>query len=198
MKGERDCLAFGGFRVDDAVGREVLRLVEPFAIEVSLQVIETHNAAYDEQRKLLELELQSAEYEAQRAYRQYDQVDPENRVVCAQLEAKWNTALQRCEQIRKRLRQEPTKIAPLSEEQKQSLVDLTQDLPALWNADTTTSAMRKQVFRSVIEEVICDVDEEKSLVLLELHWVGVYTASLRLRKTVPGNIAIAQMRQRLI
>lgn len=186
IKGERDCLTFGGFRVDDAVGREVLRLVEPFAMEASLQVIETHNAAHDEQRKLLELELQSAEYEAQRAYRQYDQVEPENRLVCAQLEVKWNTVLQRCEQIRERLRQEPAKIAPLSEEQKRSLVDLTQDFPALWNADTTTAEMRKQVFRSVIEEVICDVDEEKSLVLFELHWVGGIHSQLEVKKNRTG------------
>ncbi len=130
--------------------------------------------------------MQSAEYEAQRAYRQYDQVDPENRLVCAQLEAKWNTSLQQCEQLRKRLRQGPVKIDPLSEEQKQILDDLTQNLPALWNADTTTAEMRKQVFRSVIEEVICDVDEAKSLVLFDLHWVGGVHSRLEVKKNRSG------------
>jgi DNA invertase Pin-like site-specific DNA recombinase len=143
VRGERDCLAFGGLRVDEAVGREVLKLVEPFAIEAALQVIEAHNQAEDEQRKLFELELQSAEYEAQRAYRQYDQVDPENRLVCAQLEAKWNDALQRCEQIREKLRQRPAKVEPLGEAQKQALLELTEDLPALWNAESTTAELRK-------------------------------------------------------
>ncbi len=186
MRGERDCLAFGGFRLDEAVGREVLRLVDPFAIEAAMQVIEAHNQADDEQRRLLELELQSAEYEAQRAYRQYDQVDPENRLVCAQLEAKWNSCLQRCEQVREKLRQRPAKVEPLSAAQKQALMDLTEDLPALWNAESTTAEMRKQVLRTVIEEVICDIDEEKALILLDIHWAGGVHTRLSVKKNRTG------------
>ena len=186
MKGERDCLAFGGWRVDEAVGREVLRLVEPFAIDAALEVIEARNNAHDEHSKLLELELQSAEYEAHRAYRQYNQVDPENRLVCAQLEAKWNNCLQRCEQIKEKIRQRPAKIEPLNETQKQALMGLTEDLPALWNAQTTTAEMRKQVFRSVIEEVICDVDKTRSLVVLDIHWVGGVHTRLEVKKNRTG------------
>jgi hypothetical protein len=186
MRGEHNCLAFGGLRVDEAVGREVLKLVEPFAIEAALQVVEAHNKADNAQRHLLELELQSAEYEAQRAYRQYDQVDPENRLVCAQLEAKWNSCLQRCADIRERVRQQQTDIEPLSEAQKQGLFDLTDDLPGLWNARTTTTEMRKQLLRTVLEEVICDVDNEKFLVLLDLHWVGGVHTQLTVKKNRIG------------
>jgi DNA invertase Pin-like site-specific DNA recombinase len=186
MRGACECLAFGGFRVDEAVGREVLKLIEPFAMEAVMETIETHNRADDEQRKLLELELQSAEYEAQRAYRQYDQVDPDNRLVCAQLEAKWNGCLQRCEQVRERLRQQPTKVAPLSETQKQALLELAEDLPALWNAESTTAEMRKQVLRTVIEEVICDVDDDNALVLLDIHWAGGVHTRLSVKKNRPG------------
>ena len=186
MRGERDCLAFGGLRLDEAVGREVLKLVEPFAIEAAMQVIETHNQAEDEQRKLLQLELQSAEYEAQRAYRQYDQVDPENRLVCAQLEAKWNDCLLRCEQLREKLRQRPAKVEPLSAAKKQALLDLTEDLPALWNAQSTTAEMRKQVLRTVIEEVICDVDKDKSMAVLDIHWAGGVHTRLSVKKNRRG------------
>lgn len=186
MRGERDCLAFGGLRVDQAVGREVLTLVEPLALEAALQTIEAHNRAQDEQRKLLELELQSAEYEAQRAYRQYDRIEPENRLVCAQLEAKWNGCLHRCEQVREKLRRRAAKVEPLSDVQKLALLDLTEDLPALWNAESTTAEMRKQVIRTVIEEVICNVDEEKSLVVLDIHWAGGVHTRLSVKKNRTG------------
>jgi DNA invertase Pin-like site-specific DNA recombinase len=186
MRGACDCLAFGGLRLDQAVGTEVLKLVEPFAIEAAMQVIEAHNRANDEQHKLLALELQDAEYEAQRAYRQYDQVDPENRLVCAQLEAKWNGCLQRCEQLREKLRQQPAEGAPLSAAQAQALLSLTEDLPALWNAESTTAEMRKQVLRTVIEEVICDVDEDRALVLLDIHWVGGVHSRLSVKKNRTG------------
>lgn len=186
MRGGSDCLAFGGWRIDQAVGREVLKLVEPFAIDAALQAIDAHKRTDDERSKLLELELQSAEYEAQRAYRQYDQVDPENRLVCAQLEAKWNDCLQRCEQVRERLRQQPTKLAPLSEAQRQALLALAADLPALWNAESTTTQMRKQVLRTVIEEVVCDVDDEHALVLLDIHWTGGVHTRLRVKKNRTG------------
>ena len=186
MRGASDCLAFGGFRIDEAVGREVLKLVEPFAVAAAMAAIAAHNRADDEQCKLLELELQSAEYEAQRAYRQYDQVDPENRLVCAQLEAKWNDCLQRCEQVRERLRQQPTKVAPLSETQRQALLSLAEDLPALWNAESTTVEMRKQVLRTVIEEVMCDVDDDNARVLLDIHWTGGVHTRLSVKKNRPG------------
>ena len=186
MRGEHDCLAFGGLRVDEAVGQEVLKLAEPFAIEAALQVIEAQDKADSAQRHLLELELQGAEYEAQRAYRQYNQVEPENRLVCAQLESKWNSCLKRCEDIREKLQQQQTQIQPLSEAQKQVLFDLTDDLPALWNAQTTTTEMRKQLLRTVIEEVICDVDNENFLVLLDLHWVGGVHTQLTVKKNRTG------------
>jgi DNA invertase Pin-like site-specific DNA recombinase len=186
MRGESDCLAFGGLRIDEAVGREVLKLVEPLAIEAAMQVIEAHDRADDEQRGLLELELQSAEYDARHAYHQYDQVDPENRLVCAQLEAKWNSCLQRCEQVREKLRQRPVKREPLSVVQREALLDLAEDLPALWNAESTSAEMRKRVVRTVIEEVICDVDKEKFRVVLDIHWAGGVHSRLSVKKNRPG------------
>lgn len=184
--GGGDCLSFGGLRLDQAVGREVLKVAEPLALQAALEAIDEHDRADDEQRKLLELELQSAEYEAQRAYRQYDRVDPENRLVCAQLEAKWNSALQRCEQVREKLRLQPTRKPPLDASEKQALLALADDLPALWNAQTTTTEMRKQVVRTVVEEAICDVDDDNAWVLLEIHWVGGVHTQLRVKKNRIG------------
>jgi DNA invertase Pin-like site-specific DNA recombinase len=101
-RGEKDCIAFGGVRVDEAVSKAVLKVAEPFAIKASLRAAEGLNKGIEEQRRLVELELESAQYEAQRAYRQYNKVDPENRLVCMELEKKWNTCLDRVAKIKEK------------------------------------------------------------------------------------------------
>lgn len=87
QKGGSYCLSFGGLRVDEAVSREVLQVVRPVAIEAAFQALEHVNQGADEQLRLLALELQQAEYEAERAFRQYNRAEPENRLVVSKLEA---------------------------------------------------------------------------------------------------------------
>ena len=98
------CLAFGGLRVDAAIEREILRVLRPGAIEAALA---TSTAATDEveaQRRAVDLELREARYEAERARRQYDAVEPEHRLVAETLERRWNTALARVQALEERLR----------------------------------------------------------------------------------------------
>lgn len=92
-RGEDDCIAFGGNRVDNAVNNTVLEVVERQAINASLKAIEELDKGIEEQQKLIELELENAEYEAERAYRQYNKTDPENRLVCRELETNGTCAL---------------------------------------------------------------------------------------------------------
>ena len=97
------CLAFGGLRVDEAIEREILRVLRPGAIEAALA---TGTAATDEkevQRRTVDLELREARYEAERARRQYDVVEPEHRLVAETLERRWNTALARVHALEERL-----------------------------------------------------------------------------------------------
>ena len=94
------------------------------AVDASLKAIEDLNKGVEEERKLLELELQSTEYEAERAYRQYNKADPENRLVSAQLERKWNSCLERCEEVKKNLSKKEKPISPLSAEEKKELLSL--------------------------------------------------------------------------
>ena len=97
MLGQPRCFTFGGPRVDAAVARELLRAVEPMAIEAALEAERRHMESQAEQRRILELELQQARYEASLAERRYAACDPDNRLIAAQLEKSWEAALRRVE-----------------------------------------------------------------------------------------------------
>lgn len=183
---KKDCIAFGGMRLDATVGKEVLKVVEPLAQEASFKAIEDLNKGIKEEKKLLELELQNAEYKAERAYRQYNKVDPENRLVSNQLEKKWNICLLRCQEVKKRISEKEKPISPLSQEEKKELLSLSSDLPRLWNSSSTTNKMRKQIVRTVIKEIMCDIDEDNSLILLDIHWKGGNHTYLEARKNKTG------------
>jgi DNA invertase Pin-like site-specific DNA recombinase len=185
-RGEDDCIAFGGERVDKTVNKAVLEVVEPLAINASLKAIEELNRGIEEQRKLIELELENAEYEAGRAYRQYNKADPENRLVCRELEKKWNLCLESVEAIRGRLNALTAPLRPLSEEEKQELMQLSENLPKVWNAPSTTNEMRKRVIRTLVKEIVCDIDEEKHVVVLDIHWEGGVHTNLQVKKNRTG------------
>lgn len=185
-KGEKDCIAFGGMRIDEAVSEEVLKVVDPLAIEASLKAIEDLNKGIEDDRKLIELELESAEYEAERAYRQYNKVDPENRLVCLELERKWNLCLGRVEKIKEKLNSLKKPIQPLSKKERHELLELSYDLPKLWNSPSTTNEMRKRIIRTVVKEVVCDIDEEDHLILLDIHWEGDIHTKLEVKRNRTG------------
>lgn len=185
-KGGKDCLIFGGMRVDEAVAKEVLRVVEPLAIDASVKAIDEYNKEIDQERKLFLLELESAEYEAERAYRQYNKVDPENRLVVDQLESKWNTCLEEVKRIKEKLKNLSPKVQSLSDQERKELFSLAEDLPRLWNVSTTTIQMRKRLIRTAIEEIIADIDVENSFILLDIHWVGGIHSKLKAKKNRCG------------
>ncbi len=185
-RGEKDCIAFGGVRVDEAVSREVLRVVEPFAIDASLKAIEDFNKDIDEHKKMIELELEDAEYEVQRAYRQYNKVEPENRLVRPQLESKWNSNLEEVDKLKDKLNKLSTSVPPLNDGDKEEMLTLSEDLPALWESSSTTKEMRKKIIRSVIEEIIADVDIGKSIIQLTIHWMGGIHTKIEVKKNRSG------------
>jgi len=180
------CLLFGGMRVDEAVAREVLRVVEPVAIEASLRAVEEYNQRTEERQRLLKLELEQAEYEAERAYRQYNKAEPENRLVVSQLEEKWNVCLESVERTRARIAEAGGDFCRVGEEEKQELYELAEDLPRLWSADSTTNEIRKRIIRSAIEEIIADVDKERFKVVLNIHWKGGIHTELEVKKNRSG------------
>src|SRR5260370_22268108 len=103
MLGLPRCLTFSGPRIDAAVARELLRAVEPMAVEAAREAERLHVESRDEQQRIVELELQQARYEASLAERRYAACDPDNRLIAAQLEKSWETALRRLQTCEARL-----------------------------------------------------------------------------------------------
>ena len=180
------CLYFGGLRVDQVVSQEILRVIEPAAIDAACRALEDLNHDVKERMRQLTLELQQAEYEAERAFRQYNRAEPENRLVVTSLETNWNRNLENVETVKKRMADAQTEIHPLQAEQKQSLRGLATDLPRIWTASSTSIEMRKRIIRSVLEEAIVDVDSDRSKIILDLHWKGGVHTHLEVRKNQTG------------
>ena len=103
MLGLPCCLGFGGFRVDAAIAAEIIRVVEPMAIEAALEAERMHQEGETERRRVAALDLEQAQYDASLAERRYAACDPDNRLIAAQLEKQWEVALRRVEDCRARL-----------------------------------------------------------------------------------------------
>jgi DNA invertase Pin-like site-specific DNA recombinase len=185
-RGAPSCLAFAGLRVEKAVVETVLEACQPMGVEASLQVLEKSHEERDQKHKALELALEKARYEAGRARRQYDAADPDNRLVTAELENRWNAALEQVTELESRLVAECQVDHSLTEPQRERLTMLGDDLPALWNEATTPIDLKKRVLRTVINEIVVDVNHDSCHIEMKIHWAGGVHTPLRVRKNQVG------------
>jgi len=183
MLGLPRCLGFGGSRIDAAVAAELLRALEPMAIEASREAERVHMDAEKERRRIAELELQQARYEASLAERRYAACDPDNRLIAAQLERSWEAALQRVAACQARL---DAGQAPAPAADTPDFAGLAEDLSAAWNAPGTTMRTRQRLVRALIKDIVADVDEATREVVLVIHWKGGQHSELRVRKPRTG------------
>jgi hypothetical protein len=140
----------------------------------------------DEKRNALELALERARYEEKRARRQFDAVEPENRLVASELEARWNSALANVAEAEARLASEKT-AEPLSEEQKHKLIMLSEDLAALWNQPRAPIELKKRILRTVLTDIIVSNQDDSTVHHLHLHWVGGVHSEVRVERNRPGH-----------
>lgn len=179
------CVMFGGLGADRVVVEQVLRCLEPLGLEAALTAIENLQGAEDERLVQKRLALQRAGYEVSRAQRQYDAVDPSNRLVAGTLERRWNDAMAVQsgleEEVEGLMRQHP--CAP-SEETKRSLLSLANDLPQLWNHPASSHDIKKHILRTVLKEII--VNTVGDSVRFIVHWQGGDHTELSLKKTSIG------------
>lgn len=183
MLGLPRCLGFGGSRVDAAIAAEILRVVEPMAIEAALEAERMHREREAERRRIVELDLQQAEYDASLAERRYAACDPDNRLIAAQLEKHWEAALRRVEDWRAKL---AALDAPDPATQMPNFDGLASDLAAAWSAPGVTTRARQQLIRALVADIIADIDEATREVVLTIHWRGGQHSQLRVRKPETG------------
>jgi DNA invertase Pin-like site-specific DNA recombinase len=179
------CISFGALRVDQAVGAEIVRLLQPLGVDAAVRAITDCEHQAGEKQRQLELTLEQARYEAARARRQYDAVDPDNRLVAGELERRWDAALAAVEMLEKELetlvRQRP---AALGAEERQRLLQMGADLEAAWHHPAATAVTRKRLIRAVMREVVARVEDDQ--VQLLLHWQGGDHTRLTVRKNRRG------------
>ena len=183
--GTEPCISFGSLRVDQAVGAEIIRLLQPLGVEAAVKAIEARRIQADEKRRQVALALEQARFEAGRARRQYDAVDPDNRLVAAELERRWNDALWTARDLERELdaltRCQPT---ALTDEERQRLMQMGADLEAAWHHPSATTATRKRIVRAVLHEIVARVEADR--IHLVLHWQGGDHTELRVKKNRTG------------
>lgn len=184
--GEPRCIAFGGVPVDEAIAREVLRVVQPAAIEAAILASETEADQQDQVTAALERDLKAARYAAQRTQRQFDGADPENRLVVDELERRWNAALKHVQSIEERLEQHRQCNQRVSPPSREDFITLADDLEELWCRSGTDVQLKKRIVRTLIREVVVDVDTAASEVVLLIHWKGGVHTELRLPRRRRG------------
>jgi DNA invertase Pin-like site-specific DNA recombinase len=169
--GAKRCISVSGLSIDAAIAKEVLRVLRPLGLEAAVRAIEAQSSETTAAERQLELSLQQARYEAAHARRQYDAVDPANRLVAGELERRWDEALQAIARIEGDIaamisRRPP----PLGEPERQQLLALGDDLERAWSHPAATAATRKRILRTAISEVI--VRRDGAIIHAVLHWQG--------------------------
>ena len=181
------CPGFSGRVLDALVTEKIMLALQPAALELSLQAA---NDLEDDRRKLdtdWRQRLERCRYDAERVQRQYCLVEPENRLVARELERQWEQALQQVANLeREYARFRQTHPTSLSDEQREQIRSLSQSLPALWQASTTSWADRQRIVRLLVERVVVHIQESSNLVDVSLQWSGGFTSQHDLIRPVPG------------
>ena len=175
------CLNVGGIQIDQAVTEAFLRALTPAAVEATEQAIRQLEADHDAALGQWRLAVERARYEAERAERQYRAVEPENRLVARGLETEWEKRLRDLAaaeaELERRQQQRPRTLSP---EEKSRLRALGSDLRKVWTAPTTTDRDRKELLRTLLEEVIVEVYRSEHRAHLTLRWRGGELAEIDL------------------
>jgi DNA invertase Pin-like site-specific DNA recombinase len=184
---EKICQSMTSRPVDAAVVEAFLTAVSPISLQVAAQVLDQVEQDLIVQRRQRELQLEQARYEARLAQRQYDAVDPANRLVAAELERRWNEKLERVAQLERAYAQAEREAEwSLTADERAAITELSQDLPAVWSAETTTNQERKQLVRMAIESVQLDGISQAGQIEVQIRWRSGTVTSLSVKRAAPG------------
>lgn len=180
------CISFAGKRVEDAIAKQILRVVEGKAVDAAIEAAQRADDKRIDQRNAVILELEQARYDAQLAARRYERVDPDMRLVAKELEARWNAGLERVRELEARVREFDTRNQPQQRIDERTLRALANDLPAVWNDDATDMRLKQRIARILIREIVVDVDDTSDEIVLVIHWQGGRHSEHRVLKSANG------------
>jgi DNA invertase Pin-like site-specific DNA recombinase len=183
--GEPRCIAFGGVPVDDVISRQIIAVVQPAAVEAAVLARDEQMQNQNDAIAALQRDLEAAQYAADRARRQFDAADPENRLVTGELERRWNQALQHVRELETRIRShaaEEQHPAATSAE----FADLAEQLEQVWNDPGSDAVLKKRIVRTLIQEVVADVESSAGEITLTIHWKGGLHTEVRVPRRRRG------------
>jgi DNA invertase Pin-like site-specific DNA recombinase len=166
------CTYLGARNIDAAIEEKVLEAVQPAAVEASIQAEQKSRAEQEERRQSKGLALEQARYEAQRIWRQYEAVEPENRLVATELERRWNSALGKATILEKEMVLLPVRDEMLDAMERERLMALSNDLRSVWNDERSDMRLKKRIVRTLIEEIIVDTRKHALHTEATIHWAG--------------------------
>ncbi len=183
----KSCQSLGGGRLEKAVIDAFLEAVTPAGVAATAGAIRELEDQHEQRLAGQRLALERAQYETQRAERQFDACEPENRLVARTLEGKLEEALAAAQRERGKLTAlDQARPEPLTDTERDALSDLARDLPRLWDAKTTTDRDRKQLLRAVIREIVVTAHAEQRQAEVEIIWEGGATVELSVRLNPQG------------
>jgi hypothetical protein len=154
--GGRYCLRFRGGGVDQRFSAELIEVISPLGVQASLAAIEQLDKQDDARRRVFEHKLQQVEYEARRAFEQYDEVDPRRRLVANELERRWNEKLEEVEAIKASLAELDRENNRLSSDERAEFEALGKHFREVWFTPSLPPDLKKRIVRTVVEEIVVD------------------------------------------
>lgn len=183
----RYCIGFGGATLDRRFAEEVARVVSPLGIRASLVALEEMSSAQAARRRALERQLEQLEYEAARAFDQYNAADPRNRLVAPELERRWNAKLVEALGCRRTLIALDGERPSISMEERATLTQLGTHFNEAWSDPKCPIELKKQIIRAVVEEVVVD-EVPVGTLALTVRWSGGSHTSFTLKKPNVGTM----------
>ena len=186
--GGKTCQSTRGDGIDYAVAHALLEAMTPAQLEISLATFEALDVQAQQLDQQWQRRLERAHYEAELARRRYLAVDPENRLVNRSLEKDWNARLVEVEQLGREYANLPAaQRQPLTARERDQILALAQDLPALWQAPTTTPIERKQLLRLLIKDVT--ISKQGRVIQLAIRWQTHASTLLEIPRPQPSPVA---------
>jgi excisionase family DNA binding protein len=188
-RGSKTCISFGGKRVDEALSNSILGILSPLSLDAALKATEMASGTQSQVRQQRLLALEQAHYEVSRAKRQYAAVDCENRLVASALEHDWNDALKKASQLENEVAVLEQQCTVVSEQERQAIRSLSNELPYVWNHPDSNSVVKKKIIRILVREIVAYVEPtstDKQVIKLKIHWQGGDHTELELDKNRCG------------
>ncbi len=181
--GAGTCISLGAIRLEQAITEALLNVLSPLGIEAAVEAIHRIEETGSQEKHHKELALEQARYESDRAQKQYDLSDPENRLVTTELERRWNEKLLIVQTLEDELQQMPP-LKKLRLEEEKDLMALGEDLRLVWEHPESNIKLKKRILRAAIKEIVISIS--KGMVKAVLHWAGGDHSEVQFPKNKTG------------